>query len=203
MNLLGCCPLTAIDEIHKHWDPVIGAYTARVLPGQYYVSAGGDECIGTVLGSCVAACVRDSRLNIGGLNHFMLPGDEGAGSGLSLNRFGAFAMENLINDILKLGGSKTRLEIKLFGGGKIMRGLSDIGQKNIDFVKSFLSLEGYHIAAEDLGGEFSRKILYFPATGKVKVKRLRSVHAATVAQQEASYESKMRNNVAGSIELFD
>lgn len=190
--------------MHKHWDGTLGAIAVRVLPGQYYVTAQDDECIATVLGSCVSACIRDPLLNVGGINHFMLPGDA-TNSNISLNRYGAFAMENLINDILKHGGSKDRLEIKLFGGGKIMRGLTDIGEKNISFVRGYMDLEGYRVVAEDLGGEFSRKIVYFPNTGVVKVKRLRSLHMATVAAQEENYSHQIEDaqSSAGSIELFD
>ena len=189
--------------IHKHWDGTLGAFTARVLPGQYYVTAMDNECIATVLGSCVSACIRDPSVGVGGINHFMLPGDESGGN-LSMNRYGAFAMENLINDIIKKGGSKRNLEIKLFGGGKIMRGLTDIGEKNITFARSYLELEGYRVIAEDLGGEFSRKIVYFPSTGVVKVKRLRSVHMTTIAAQEEAYSHEITDHApAGSVELFD
>ncbi len=105
----------ADDAIHKHWDGTLGAFAARVLPGQYYVTGSDNECIATVLGSCVSACIRDPGLKVGGMNHFMLPGDDAGGGGMTVNRYGAFAMENLINDILKKGGNKSRLEIMLFG----------------------------------------------------------------------------------------
>ena len=158
--------------------------------------------ISTVLGSCISACIRDTQLKIGGLNHFMLPeGDSGDGMAA---RYGAFAMEHLINDILKHGGRREHLEIKVFGGGKIMRGLADVGQKNIDFLHSFLRMEGLHIVAEDMGGEFSRKINYFPNSGRVLVKRLRSLHTNSVRDEEVAYSQNLQQQAQGNdIELFD
>lgn len=177
-------------------------FAARVLPGQYYVSDSCQEMISTVLGSCIAACIRDTRLNIGGLNHFMLPeGDSGDGMAA---RYGAYAMEHLINDILKLGGRRDSLEVKLFGGGKILQGLSDVGQKNIRFVRDYLRTEGISVVAEDLGGEFSRKINYFPTTGRVLVKRLAAVQTISLQEQEVAYSRSLLQQASGNeIELFD
>lgn len=190
-------------DIHKHWDSVHGVYAARVLPGQYYVTNAKDEMISTVLGSCIAACIRDRVLNIGGLNHFMLPEGDGGMDGVAA-RYGSFAMEHLINDILKKGGKKQNLEIKVFGGGKIMKGVTDIGAKNIRFIKTFLATEGLVVEAEDLGLEFSRKVNYFPATGRVLVKRLRSLHMEHIVNEEAAYCQNLQQESAGNdIELFD
>lgn len=190
-------------DIKRHWDGVHSVYAARVLPGQYYVSGREDEMITTVLGSCISACIRDNVLNIGGLNHFMLPEGDTDMDGMAA-RYGAYAMEHLINDILKVGGRRENLEVKIFGGGKMMRGLSDVGGKNIAFVRSFLAVEGLQVVAEDVGLEFSRKINYFPTTGRVLVKRLRSLHANMVINEEAEYERKLHDKpTANDIELFD
>ncbi|MBD2858130.1 chemoreceptor glutamine deamidase CheD [Spongiibacter sp. KMU-158] len=190
-------------DIHKHWDSIHGVYAARVLPGQYYVTNAKDEMISTVLGSCIAACIRDRVLNIGGLNHFMLPEGEGGMDGVAA-RYGTYAMEHLINDILKKGGKRQNLEIKIFGGGKIMKGITDIGAKNIRFIKQFLATEGLVAEAEDLGLEFSRKVNYFPSTGRVLVKRLRSLHLENIASEEAAYSRNLKQESVGNdIELFD
>ncbi len=189
--------------IKKHWDSVHGVYAARVLPGQYYVTDANDEMISTVLGSCIAACIRDKVIKVGGLNHFMLPEGEGGMDGVAA-RYGTYAMEHLINDILKQGGRRENLEIKIFGGGKIMKGISDIGQKNIRFIRQFLTTEGLLVEAEDLGEEFSRKVNYFPTTGRVLVKRLRSLHMESVASEEAAYSRNLKEESGGNdIELFD
>ncbi|WP_051171309.1 chemoreceptor glutamine deamidase CheD [Spongiibacter marinus] len=186
-----------------HWDSVHNVYAVRVLPGQYYVTDRSDQMISTVLGSCIAACIRDPEIGVGGLNHFMLPGGDVAADGVAA-RYGIYAMEHLINDIVRRGGDKRRLEIKLFGGGKIMRGLTDIGAKNIKFVREFLSVEGYPIAAADLGESFSRKVNYFPTTGQVLVKRLRSLHAQQIAREEIDYgKTLVEKPEYGDIELFD
>lgn len=189
--------------IQKHWDGHHGVHAARVLPGQYYVTDSEAEMISTVLGSCIAACIRDRKLCIGGMNHFMLPAGDLTLDGMA-TRYGAYAMEHLINDILKLGGRRENLEIKLFGGGKIMRGMTDVGQKNIDFVTSFLETEGLSVEASDLGREFSRKVNYFPTSGRVLVKRLRSLHDTTIAQEEQAYSKVLADEAPGNdIELFD
>lgn len=190
-------------DVQKHWDGHHGVHAVRVLPGQYYVTDNSKEMISTVLGSCIAACIRDRKLGIGGLNHFMLPAGELTLDGMA-TRYGAYAMEHLINDILKLGARRENLEIKLFGGGKIMRGMTDVGQKNIDFVLRFLETEGLAIEASDLGREFSRKVNYFPTTGRVLVKRLRSLHDTTIAQEEKAYSKELASEAPGNdIELFD
>lgn len=202
-NVLPLTPNANYPNIKKHWDGIHEVYAARVLPGEYYVTNHEDEMISTVLGSCVAACVRDPELKVGGMNHFMLPEGDSEMDGLAA-RYGAYAMEHLINDVIKMGGIRSRLEVKLFGGGKIMRGLSDVGGKNISFVRKFLATEGLAVVAEDLGLEFSRKINYFPCSGKVMVKRLRSLHANAVIQEEKSYSHALQEDSGGGeIELFD
>lgn len=189
--------------VSSHWDGVHNVYAIRVLPGQYYVTDRSDQMISTVLGSCVAACIRDPKIGVGGLNHFMLPGGEVGADGVAA-RYGVYAMEHLINDIIRRGGDKRRLEVKLFGGGKIMRGLNDIGAKNITFVQDFLEVEGYMVAAADLGDSFSRKVNYFPTTGQVLVKRLRSLHTQHIAKEEIDYgKSLVETPEYGDIELFD
>lgn len=199
--------LPGFAHINRYWDDLHQMYAAKLLPGEYYVTA-ERETIVTVLGSCVSACVRDPVFGIGGMNHFMLPHGQGNGSweeaGLGAStRYGSFAMEQLINDILKHGGSRKNLEIKLTGGGRILAQLTDIGRRNIEFIEQYVRTEGLPVLARDLGDVYPRKVYYTPATGKLLVKRLRSLHNDTILQREAAYRSELeRQPVAGSVELF-
>lgn len=201
--------LRGFSEINRYWDRQRNIYSAKILPGQYYVTI-EDELIVTVLGSCVSACVRDPAMRIGGMNHFMLPTGEHTGKLMDRNsdatRYGNFAMEKLINDILKNGGRRENLEIKVFGGGKVIEHMteSDVGGRNIRFVREFLATEGFKISAEDLGDIYPRKVIYNPMSGKVQVKKLRSMHNDTIVKREASYKQELEKKpVAGDIELFD
>jgi len=163
-----------------------------------------------VLGSCVSACIRDTTTGIGGMNHFMLPADISRDTKAWGNtpvdaqtRYGNIAMERLINVILAGGGKRQNLEIKLFGGGKVLQIDTDIGAKNIDFVKHYLDTEGLTIAAEDIGGSKPRKIQYFPNTGRARVKSLNSLHNDTLTKRESSYIETINNApVEGRIDLF-
>ena len=149
--------LPAFADLQRFWDPDNDRWTVKILPGEYYVTR-NDEALSTVLGSCVSACVRDPVRNIGGMNHFMLPEDATVGPNNWLDpavglatRYGSYAMESLINDLLKLGAARERLEIKLFGGGRILQGMTDVGGRNVEFIRNYIQLEGYRIAAADVG----------------------------------------------------
>jgi chemotaxis protein CheD len=141
----------------------------------------------TLLGSCVAACIRDVEAGVGGMNHFLLAAPRGTPSdrfGASA-RYGAFAMEQLINKVLTRGsGKKSNLEIKVFGGGLISSAMQDIGAKNLSFVHEFLDNEGYASASEDVGGTFARRVLYKPVTGRAVVRRLDNRAGASIAEEE-------------------
>jgi chemotaxis protein CheD len=177
----------------------------RINPGGHYVTAGGDETLVTVLGSCVAACIRDPFAKVGGMNHFMLPqSDDGAwGIASASLRFGNFAMERLINDILGHGGSRHNLEIKVFGGASIIGSGAQIGMRNADFVETYLRQEGLPIAAANLRGAHARRIHYYPVNGLVRMLEMPRV-GLTVARFELSYAADLTADpVAGSIELFE
>jgi chemotaxis protein CheD len=158
-----------------------------VHQGDCHVSSLADVTFSTVLGSCISACVRDRVANVGGMNHFLLAEQSGSARdryGASA-RYGAFAMEQLINKVLTQGtGKKSNLEIKLFGGGKINSALDDVGAKNIDFVRQFLADEGYLTTSEDLGGTFARRVLFKPHSGRAFVKRLGNEIGVNVAREE-------------------
>jgi chemotaxis protein CheD len=201
--------LPGFEGIQRFWDPANSHWTAKVRPGEYYVTR-SNEVIATVLGSCIAACIRDPEAVVGGMNHFMLPEDGGRSAanrwldpaaGLA-TRYGSYAMESLINSLLKLGASRARLEIKLFGAGRILAPLTDIGERNIEFVHDYLKTEGLRAVAEDLGDIYPRRVAYFPTTGKVRVRRLRPLDATAIAESERRYLSDIGASDGGDIELF-
>jgi len=202
--------LGGFEHINRYWDHTMSVNAAKILPGEFYVSKHG-EMIVTVLGSCVSACVRDRVLGVGGMNHFMLPiqGEHsteqwGTSTVSSASRYGNWAMEFLINEILKLGGKKENLEIKIFGGGRVLDTVStNIGERNISFVKSFLKKEGLTIQAMEAGGMYSRKVLYFPDTGAVEVRKLKSVRNKTIVRREEKYIHDIQEHPKeGDVELF-
>lgn len=164
-----------------------------VHQGDCHVSNESDLTYSTVLGSCVSACVRDRVANVGGMNHFLLAEQSGSAKdryGASA-RYGAFAMEQLINKVLTKGtGKKANLEIKVFGGGKINSALDDVGLKNIEFVRQFLADEGYVATSEDMGGNYARRVLFKPHSGRAFVKRLDSDAGANVARDEVAFAKR-------------
>jgi chemotaxis protein CheD len=180
-----------------------------VHQGDCLVSNETDLTFSTVLGSCVSACIRDRVANIGGMNHFLLAEQSASAQdryGASA-RYGAFAMEQLINKVLTRGsGKKGNLEIKVFGGGKINGALDDIGLKNIAFVREFLAAEGYDMVKEDLGGTYARRVMFKPHSGRAFVKRLDNAVNASIAKEElavaASRRSVITKPVVDDIELF-
>ncbi len=201
-----------VDDYHEalstnlYFDRSFNTDAARVLPGEYYVT-GQDMLLVTVLGSCVAACIRDSGNGIGGMNHFMLP-DSGADESSPLStsaRYGTYAMEILINHIIKLGARRAYFEAKVFGGGNVLPNMTvaNVGERNAQFVMKFLNTEGIRVVAQDLIDIYPRKVYYFPKTGKVMVKKLRKVYNDTIFEREKDYGSRLKkSDVGGEIELF-
>jgi chemotaxis protein CheD len=236
-------PADFSSSVHRYRDSKFGLTAVKVFPGEHYVTD-ADEMLVTVLGSCVAACIRDPVAAVGGMNHFMLPesgsrinGDRTGGEPdrndrdrndpgrndpdrnewsrnewdrnewaepSSAMRYGNVAMEQLINDILAHGGRRQRLEIKVFGGGNVMKGFSDIGHRNATFVETYLAAESLPIAGADLRGRHARRVHYFPATGRVMLLELRRAEEdVSVADLETRYQAKLQSDpVSGSIELF-
>ena len=178
----------------------------KILPGEYYVTT-RDMALVTVLGSCVAACIYDRNQTIGGMNHFMLPDKKRTGSDvLSLStRYGVYAMEIMINELLKMGAKRNSLEAKVFGGGNVLRGftVNKIGHNNAAFVIEYLRKEGIRIAAHDLLDIYPRKVYYFPRSCRVLVKQLREVHNDTIIEREQKYGSRIEMaDLQGDVELF-
>lgn len=189
----------------KYLDRHFDRQAMKILPGEFYATT-ADEVIVTVLGSCVAACLLDPIALVGGMNHFMLPlqtGDHDPDVFFAA-RYGAAAMEFLINDLLHLGAQRDRLVAKAFGGGQVMLNMStDIGGQNINFVRHFLRNEGIPLWSEDLGGPCPRKVYFFPHTGQVLVKRMERAHNDTVLTRELSYLKEFSGTQPeGDVELF-
>jgi chemotaxis protein CheD len=197
------------EQIQRFWEPDTERWTVKILPGEYYVTR-HDEAITTVLGSCISACIRDPVAKVGGMNHFMLPEDnsvrEASGRGAPVvlsTRYGSHAMESLINDLLKLGAQRQRMQIKVFGGGRVLAAMTDIGARNIDFVRKYLNVEQLPIDAQDVGGEQPRKVIYFPNEGKVRVRKLRPIETRAISDREKLYMDSLRaKDEGGDIELF-
>lgn len=190
----------------RYFDSNFEIEAVKVLPGEYYVTT-SNLMVVTVLGSCVSACIRDREKGIGGLNHFMLAGN-GANPENPNNpsaRYGTFAMEVLINHILKLGCRRSNLEAKVFGGGRVMSSLthSRVGENNAQFVLDFLKTEGIPVVAQDLLSTHPRKVYFFPHSGRVLVKKLVRQHNDTLMRREREYAARLTEvPVSGDIELF-
>jgi len=197
--------LRGFEHIRRYWDRANHSFAAKILPGEFYVTC-YDEAVITALGSCVSACIRDRVSGIGGMNHFMLPEVAGSSSGDTVctstaARYGSFAMEQLINEIIKAGGRRENLEVKLAGGGRVIANMTaDIGGKNIRFAEEYLRNEGLEIAGSHLGGTSPRRVVYFPATGKVRVKKL---GGQAIANEERVYQDRIsQQKIEGDVELF-
>ncbi len=197
--------LPGFDSIRRYRDQA-GQVVAKLLPGDYYVTC-EEEVLDTVLGSCVSACIRNPRLRIGGMNHFMLPRPSGQGGDTwdsiagRATRYGSASMETLINRILSAGGTRGELEVKIFGGGRVLSSLSDIGQHNVIFVRDYLKQEGLRVTSEDVGCDYPRHVQYFPMTGRVRVRNLTS-RADIVTQEQQFLKRIEKAPVAGEIDLF-
>lgn len=192
---------------NAYYDRHFDKEAVKILPGEYYVTK-GDKLIVTVLGSCVAVCLRDKVSGVGGMNHFLLPNDGSNQGGLLTEsaRYGVYAMELLINHLLKLGANRSRLEAKVFGGGNVLRGMTvnNVGERNAEFVLDYLHNEEIPIFAQDLLGEYPRKVYFFPDTGKVMVRKIKSIHNTTIMDRESEYRMRVKYTPkSGGVELFD
>lgn len=209
MNDASATPLEGFEGIKRYWDNENNVMVAKLLPGEYYVT-NQHEMITTVLGSCVSACIRDTVSGVGGMNHFMLP--ETSKSRLAERdeavvgnafRYGNYAMEHLINTILQNGGKRKNLEVKLFGGGKIIATLGDVGARNIQFVMDYIDTEALKLVSYDLGDIYPRKVNFYPQTGQVRMKKIKDLHNETLILREKQYSVSIKDApVEGSVELF-
>jgi chemotaxis protein CheD len=189
-----------------YYDKNFEIEAVKILPGEYYVTT-RDMALVTVLGSCVAACIYDKTTGIGGMNHFMLPDEKRKGNDIlsPSTRYGVYAMEIMINELLKMGAKRNYLEAKVFGGGNVLRGftVNNVGQTNAAFVIEYLRKEGIKIVAQDMLDIYPRKVYYFPRSCRVLVKQLRGVHNDTIIEREQVYSSRIKMaDVQGEVELF-
>jgi len=193
---------------NRYFDTYFKTDTVKLTPGQYYVTD-EDVAIVTVLGSCIAACIRDVTSGKGGMNHFMLPAirsQDGVKIGHTLGmRYGSYAMELVINELIKHGCRRENLEAKVFGGAAVVKAFTqlNIGVDNAVFVREYLKVEKIRLASEDLLGDVPRKIYFFPRTGVVHVKYLRTVTNDTVSARDVEYMEKLsRQTIYGDVDMF-
>jgi chemotaxis protein CheD len=188
----------------RYFDREFGVEAVKILPGQYHAAREG--AITTVLGSCVSTCLWDPVERIGGMNHFMLPGDGAASRSpwAASARFGVYAMEVVINEMIRLGADRRRLVAKVFGGARLLAGFDrlDVGAKNVEFVLEFLQVEGIRVLGQDLLDVCPRKVNFFVESGKVQLKRLSITPAESVREREREYLSRLAAKGGGEVEIF-
>jgi chemotaxis protein CheD len=189
----------------QYFDRDFRVDAVRILPGEYHAASGGVGMT-TLLGSCVSTCLWDPLRRIGGMNHFMLPGDTGGGGSPVPRsaRFGVHAMELLINMMLKLGAERQRLVAKVFGGGRVLKGFVslDVGAANCEFVLDFLATEGIPVLARDILDGYARKLHFSPETGKVLLKKVDPGAVGVVQRQEREYLARIGGAATGPVEIF-
>jgi len=203
--------LPEFKQVNHYWDKQRDMVVAKILPGEFYMTT-ENVAIATTLGSCISACIWDERTRIGGMNHFMLPLTNKEAHEVNwgcreqttdATRYGNFAMEHLINCILRAGGRKGNLRAKLFGGAKVLNQMSDVGQKNIDFALAYLEQEEIMIESSDIGNVYPRKVIFEPCSGRAFIKRLDNLHNDTIIRRESDYRSQLdHEDVSGDVELF-
>ncbi|WEN14576.1 chemoreceptor glutamine deamidase CheD [Rhodanobacter sp. AS-Z3] len=195
------------EHLRRFWDPTHSCVTVKVLPGEYYVSD-QEELVSTVLGSCVSACIHDARRGLGGMNHFMLPEPVGERDSWSSTvgraaRYGSDAMEQLINSIIKAGGQRADMRVKIFGGGRVLAQMSDVGKRNIEFAQRYIATENLTLVASDLGDIYPRQVQFFPHSGRARVRQLRRKDDVALVADEKGYLKRLANDpITGEVELF-
>lgn len=189
------------------YDASSSTWLIKVMPGECNIATRENEVLVTVLGSCVSACIRDRDTGIGGMNHFMLPASANGrwGDDMESARFGNFAMEKLINELMKAGARREALEAKVFGGGNVIQSSTLVGTSNAEFVLLYLAQENIPCVSQDLGGTKPRRIHYSPHDGRVIRRLLDNTDSHAVARLESSYQSQFAAAPArgGDIELFE
>lgn len=189
-----------------YFDPRFKTTVFKVLPGEFFVSD-QDVMITTLLGSCVAVCLFDPDRKIGGMNHFLLPSGVSDDDLLSsAGRYGVYAMELLINQIIKLGGRRAFLRAKVFGGASVLHSMthSQIGEENVAFIRRYLKREQIPVDAYDVLDRFPRRVNFFPTSGRVLQKKLVTQHTSELITTEKRYQESVskRCDKSGDIDLF-
>lgn len=192
--------VTGFEHFKMFWEPRWERYATKIKPGEFYIT-NQNMVITTVLGSCISACIHDPVTKFGGMNHFMLPA-ESEDQGRSM-RYGLFAMEQLVNELMKRGCDRHRIQVKLTGGGDMMGGLTNIGQQNIDFIKQYIVDEGLRVLSTDLGGDQARRVAYFPVEGRLLVNKLDHRSDKVVIEEERNFSVDVDHTPdGGDVELF-
>tara|TARA_R110000868_G_scaffold342292_4_gene603113 strand:+ start:6983 stop:7624 length:642 start_codon:yes stop_codon:yes gene_type:complete len=191
---------------NRYFDNHFKLEAVKILPGEFYATY-DDTMIVTVLGSCVSVCLHDQINQIRGMNHFLLPSDESSQSSLVSEsaRYGGYAMEMLINQMLKLGAKRNNLVAKVFGGGNVLRGLvlNNVGERNVDFTFDYLKVENIPVVASDVLSDYPRKVYFLPENGTVKIKKIKSLHNSTIIDRESEYRLKIKQTKPKtSVDLF-
>lgn len=192
---------------NHYFDRQFDTSAVKILPGEYFVTD-KDILLVTTLGSCIAACIRDRLLGIGGINHFMLPsnGSDASVPASAPARYGSYAMELLINELIKRGARRANLEAKVFGGGNVIENMTvtKVGSRNAAFALEYLATEGIPVIAKDVLDVYPRKVYYFPKTGRTLIKKLRSMRNDTIIVRETDYARRISGvkEVSGEVELF-
>ena len=204
LNALRAAPRRPGEASFFFYDAHFRNEAVKVLPGEFFVHH-EDILITTTLGSCIAACIWDRDRRVGGMNHFMLP-DGGGAAGEASGRYGAFAMDQLIGELVKRGASRATMEAKVFGGGAVIEGMStlNVGERNTQFVLDYLRTERIPVVSKDVLDIHPRKVCYLPASGKAMVKRLASTNTEALVAQEraAAQRAAPAASTGGSIDLF-
>jgi len=187
--------LPNFEHIKRYWDFSRKNFIAKILPGEIYVTK-NHELISTLLGSCIAVCMRDKINNVGGMNHFKLPTAHDNSKSTNDANYGLYAMELLINEIMKNGGQRANLECHVFGGGRVVSSIqSDIGNKNIMFIKQFLKEEHIRIIQQKTGGTCALQVYYHPITGHAFSVTLDESHSKKVKEAEQRYVAKVNQEI--------
>lgn len=191
--------LPGFESVHRFWDAPRSRFIAKILPGQFYITR-HQEVIATILGSCISVCIRDPQVGIGGMNHFLLPGGSATQvhdeivRGKKCARYGIHAMDMLVTQLLRYGAQKENLEVKVTGGAGIISAKGDVGKHNIAFIREYMELQGMNILAEDVAGSLPRKVLYFPDSGKLMVKKLADQDVGHVRRREDKFIHKVEGS---------
>lgn len=186
--------------LRKFRNPRDGLLHVQLTLGDTYVSSNPDEVLTTILGSCIAACIRDPVTGVGGMNHFLLP--DGNSGDREARCYGVNAMELLINDILKHGGDRRRLEAKLFGGANVVSALTDVGSRNYAFARQFLNDEGIPIVGGDVGGDLARRIQFMPVSGRARQAVVKGAEPRLVEEELTALHKKTQPAAAADVEFF-
>ena len=210
LDLLKARPKRPGEASFFFYDTHFGSDAVKVLPGEHFVH-GKNILITTTLGSCIAACLWDKQQGVGGMNHFMLPevtnngpdGNDNSSASIG-GRYGSYAMELLINELIKRGARRSALEAKVFGGGSVVCDLnsSSVGERNTRFVLEYLRTERITVVSKDVLDMHARKVCFFPASGKAMVKRLASINTDQLVQQERAAVAAAPAAGGGSVDLF-